>query len=163
MNNADKWSRWSSIAEIISSIAVLVTIVFLVVETRQNNELMAQNNTALLSNGRQAMLQTELEYLYSAMDYPNLIDAGPIERYLIPGISAEDDVRRSLRAAILIRMRETSWLQYKSGIIDESAWNSYMYTFASTMALDPYVKRTWETFTPLLDPELVQAVEAQLQ
>jgi len=43
----EKLSKWSSIAEILSSVAVLVTLVFLVIEFRQNNALIEQNNRAI--------------------------------------------------------------------------------------------------------------------
>ncbi len=38
------WSKWSSIAEIVSSIAIVITLFYLAVQTQQNNGLMATQN-----------------------------------------------------------------------------------------------------------------------
>ena len=38
--NSEKWSKWSSIAEIVSSIAILVTLVYLSIQTNQNSQML---------------------------------------------------------------------------------------------------------------------------
>ena len=59
------WTKWSSIAEIISSIAILITLIYLSVQTKQNNELLrAQALSSLSENqaGYGLLLATDEEF-----------------------------------------------------------------------------------------------------
>jgi hypothetical protein len=49
------WSRWASIAEIISSIAIFSTLIFIVIEIRQNNSLIEQNSLAIRESAIQGL------------------------------------------------------------------------------------------------------------
>jgi len=50
-----QWSKWASIAEIISSVAVLATLIFIVIEIRQNNSLIEQNSRAIRESAIQGL------------------------------------------------------------------------------------------------------------
>jgi len=109
------WSKWSAIAEIISSIAILVTLIYLSIQTHQNL-LATQAST------RQTMITTDLETLKAGMDYSSTLnkmqnneelsedDRGKIEDWLI----------------MLVRTREYQWFQYKNGLLDKQAWEAYL-------------------------------------
>jgi hypothetical protein len=49
--SAASWAKWSSISEILSSLAVVVTLVFLGVQTHQNTEAI---NAQLVANQAQS-------------------------------------------------------------------------------------------------------------
>ena len=54
------WTKWSAVAEIVSSIAILVTLGYLAIQTSQNTQACI----------RQSMLTDEREMLFKQMDYP---------------------------------------------------------------------------------------------
>ena len=90
-------SSWS---EIVSSIAVLVTLVFLTIGVRQNTSaLQAQSRQAVLSSA-----QSELRVMF---EHPEvgvyMATTGPIE-------SAEDHVRLNAWFTDIFRSREFAWL-----------------------------------------------------
>ena len=120
MKNAD-WGKWSAIAEIVSSVAIVVTLVYLTVQTQQNT-------SALLAVSRQAALQAELDVLSLRFDYPQLwLDQGEL--------SPEDEVRYTGFVYKILRMREFEWFQYQSGILDQATWQSYMAPMRGIFAL----------------------------
>ena len=60
-----KWDRLSSIAEILSSVAIVVTLVYLAVEINQNS-------VVLQANSRDNVLGGDLQHLYRLVDNPQL-------------------------------------------------------------------------------------------
>jgi hypothetical protein len=60
------WAKLSGIAEILSSIAVLVTLVYLTIQIRQNTE-------ALQANSRDAALENSTNALYLQVNEPELV------------------------------------------------------------------------------------------
>ncbi len=107
------WNKTSAIAEILSSVAILITLLYLVVE-------IGQNTTALEATTRQASLDGEVQLLSQAvnspeiwtnMDNPNMTDAE----------------KTSLSAYLFTmhRLRERDWLQYQAGALDEASWHTY--------------------------------------
>lgn len=114
MNMNEKfWSKLSSIAEIVSSIAILITLIFLVVEMRQNTE-------ALNAQSRQQILQSaQTQLLFSATNpemAKSIIKPGPLTQ--------DESVLLGDWLTSSMRFREYSWLQYRSGVIDENQWNT---------------------------------------
>ena len=62
------WNKWSSIAEILSAIAIVVTLLYLAVQTEQNT-------AALRSQSRQGLLESALQELPVWIEYPDLTAA----------------------------------------------------------------------------------------
>lgn len=106
-----KLEKVSAIAEIVSSVAIVVTLIYLSIQTQQNSK-------ALIAVSRQAILQADLDYLSLGIAYPEVTqgedDRSPVE------------VRRQSRAVFLLRSREFAWFQYQSGLLDETTWESYL-------------------------------------
>jgi len=148
MRNAD-WSRWSAIAEIVSSAAILITLVYLAIQTQQNTQ-------ALTANGRQAALQIELDYLGNTLSYPEIYSR-PVNAP-DDGLDRETRVRMWVAAIVLARMREATWLQHQSGSLDEGTWNGYLSQFLSELEVNPYMHTVWEQYSDQFNTDFVQAV-----
>ena len=118
----EKLSKWSSIAEILSSIAVLVTLVFLVIEFRQNNALIEQNNRAI----RDAAIQSLDEGVLTIV---NMLAAEEKNAVLFSkGVSDFENLSndqkihfRALINAVCLRM-DVSWYAYQNGLLPEPLW-----------------------------------------
>jgi hypothetical protein len=118
----EKLSKWSSVAEILSSVAVLITLVFLVVEFRQNNSLIEQNNRAI----RDAAIQSLDEGVLTIV---NMLAADEKNAVLFSnGLSDYDNLSEdqkihfaALINAVCLRM-DVSWFAFQNGLLPLPLW-----------------------------------------
>ena len=123
-------SKLADFSEIISSIAIVVTLIYLTVEIRQNtNALYAESSQSVLSAA-----QTEL---FELMENPDIV----LSMIQTDPLTAEDQVRIGAFLAATMRAREFSWLQFQSGIIDEAQWGTEIAVIRSI--LDSPRSRDW--------------------
>ena len=138
-----KLEKLSAFAEIVSSVAIVVTLAYLAVQTQQNT-------AALRSNARQQTLASELELLKMQLEYP---EAGPGDEDLTTS-------RRFTMAIARIRMREHDWIQFQEGQLDEAAFQPYMRTFIGALRQDETLRRALNLrgyhsgFVAFIDAEL---------
>src|SRR5262245_27361941 len=109
-----KLEKVGAIAEVVSSIAVLVTLIYLSIQTRQNTE-------ALLAVSRQAALQGEMTALSTLVSNP--IDFASADD---ADWSAEQELRFEGFLIQTLRVREFAWFQYHAGTLDDATWQSYL-------------------------------------
>ena len=104
-------NEWLTLA---ANLAVLVGIVFLIIEIRQNTELHK-------SDSRKAILSNDQASLLVALDHHDIFHKlGQNEP-----LSQADQYRLSFIFAIDLRNREFEYFQYKGGSLDEKTWKSY--------------------------------------
>lgn len=108
-----KLEKVAATAEIISSIAIVVTLAYLAVQTQQTNE-------ALFSNSRQVTMNADLQLLQMGVEQPEILT-----RVSADGRNA-DDAQVYAFLGYSLRIREFAWYQYQSGILDERTFDSYM-------------------------------------
>ena len=114
------WTKWSSIAEILSAAAILVTLAYLAVQTRYLALQTEQNTAAIQATVRQAMLNDDRELLFQQMAYP----AAFLARFE-DDVSDEALIQLGQYLVATIRVRENQWLQFQNGVIDERTWLTY--------------------------------------
>ena len=127
------WSRLSSVAEILSSIAILVTLVYLTIEIHQNAE-------ATKAGTRQAMLESDQQFLEQIITNPDL--------HLLwykPDLTDEERVQLSYFLIAHFRMRENNWLQYQNGQLDQETWHSYRQSVLAVLS-SPRTRKLWSDF-----------------
>ena len=107
------FEKTSAIAEIVSSIAILITLVYLAIQTNQNTG-------AINSASHQQLLNSDLELLREMRDAP---DISQTMRSSDP--SLEERRRLSSYLTSFLRVREYAYFQYRDGRMDEDTWNSY--------------------------------------
>ena len=108
-----KISRLADITEILTSIAIVVTLVYVVIEINQNTE-------ALNAQTRQTVLEGSQAELFELVDRPeiavSLVKDAPL--------TANENIQLHMYLIANMRVREFSWLQYKSGTIDQLQWDT---------------------------------------
>ena len=125
-----KRKRRKDLIEAVGLIAIVVSLVFLVLETRQNtNALAAESRQSVLTGA-----QTELALI---AENPNLVVSATKEGPL----TAEEQVALGAWLAAAMRAREFSWLQYRDGTIGEEQWNTEVLVIRWT--LDSKRSREW--------------------
>ena len=148
------WAKWSSIAEIVSSVAVLITLLYLAIQTQQNTD-------AILASTRQDALNSELEQIYKMFDRPHLFTYGS-------RLASRDGYTDSELQDILVwsianfRIRENLWFQFKSGVLDAKTWESYLNQFIGDLKNDPFTRESWIIFYDAFDPMFVSDINHQL-
>ena len=104
-------NEWLTLA---ANFAVLVGIIFLIVEIKQNTELHK-------SDSRKAIVSNDQASLLVALDNHDIF-----KKLGEPGVlSAADQYRLSFIFALDLRNREFEYFQYKGGSLDEATWQSY--------------------------------------
>jgi len=118
----EKLSKLSSLAEILSSIAVVVTLVFLVIEFRQNNALIEQNNRSIRDSAIQSLdegVLTIVNMLASEEKNAVLFSRG-LSNY--DELSEEQKIHFSaLINAVCLRM-DVSWYAFQNGLLPAPLW-----------------------------------------
>ncbi|MDG1905485.1 MAG: hypothetical protein P8I38_07650 [Arenicella sp.] len=111
MNNLN-WSKWASIAEILSSIVILVTLFYLAIQTQQNTN-------AINSQSRQSLAESAVFEQTIWMQYPQL------SSFIVDSsldMSFEDKVQLDSLMLLSMSRREFAFRQYQAGVLNESVW-----------------------------------------
>ena len=140
------WDMVSAIGEILGSVAVLVTLIYLAIQMRQNA-------SAIQASTRQAILQEDQNMLLYVMNDPDL----PMLRFKTE-LTDKEKIRLGCYMIMFLRMRENNWRQHKNGVLDNATWASYrssIRTFASPRVIS-WINhpRIGESF----DPEFIELV-----
>lgn len=143
------WEMLSAIGEILGSAAVLVTLVYLTVQTRQNT-------ASVQANTRQAILDSDQQFLIKIIENPEIY----LSRYK-PELSEQDKVRLGAYLVMFIRMRENNWLQYRNGVLDQVTWDSYRSSIARVMS-DSRSRSWWQNYRQPFNSEFIAMVDELL-
>lgn len=156
----EKLSAWS---EIVSSVAILITLVYLAIQTSQNTEQMQQNLEATKASTRQQMLGTDMAFLRDIMNNPYITNV----QYKTDLTDAEKTMLAS-QYTMFLRQRENNWLQFKNGALDERSWLSMQSTI-NVIAHQPNFQIFWKNlqntnnamgFAPELNMLITNIVES---
>jgi hypothetical protein len=155
-----KWERWSAIAEIFSSIAILLTLFYLANQTAQISRQTEINTAALLANARQNALNSELQMLYVELDHPKIWTGPRLPSR--PGIS--DDVLLGILIdnIAFFRTRENSWLQYQSGVLDAQIWDGYLKVLIESVNSNPLARESWDLVSVNMNSPFVAEIDKYL-
>lgn len=147
------WTALSTIVELLGVLAVLVTLVYLAVQTRQNGD-------AIRASTRQAILASDQELLVSLRDDPEM----ELMRYE-SDLTDRDKIRLGFLYLTFARMRESNWFQYQNGVLDRSTWESYRNSIA-VMYATPNGMKWWQSYTSrpgILNPSFVAMADELLE
>ena len=126
----EKLSAW---AELVSSVAIVVTLVYLTIQVQQNT-------AALNAQSRQSVLTAAQTEIIATLDHPEL--ALSITK---PGpMTPEENIKLDAFLGASLRAREFSWLQYRSGLIDEEQWQTER-TVLGVILSAPRTRLWWTT------------------
>ena len=108
------WNAIGAISEIIGTIVVVITLIYLAIQIRQNNKL-------LLSESRQALVTNDVTSLTANLNYTEVFTKYISESAL----SKEEQLSISFMFALDLRNREFEYFQYTNGLLDEATWLAY--------------------------------------
>jgi hypothetical protein len=120
----------AAFAEIIASIAVVASLIYVAVQLRQNTD-------AIHAQSREAIKTGSLSELFKVMDQPDLMLLITDKETLTP----LEQSRLNAYFFASMRAREFSWLQYRNGVIDRSQWQTEL--LVTQFFLDSKKLRVW--------------------
>jgi hypothetical protein len=107
----DRLNRWLTL---LANLGVIVGILLLVYETRQNTEAINSQTRAAIYAGAQ-------EELWKNMEYPDVtVNFQTTDHKL----TVNEKVRLDAWLTASLRAREFAWLEYRSGNVDEGSWQA---------------------------------------
>lgn len=147
-----KLEKVAPVAEIISSVAIVVTLLYLSVQTQQTND-------ALIANSRQATLMADMTLISTLVSNPDVV--ANAQRPL-NDLTPTEDGQVANAFAGLLRSREFAWLQYRTGILDGPTFDSYMETLIRLIREYDGFKYYWEYFSRYTNPDFTNYVNSKL-
>jgi hypothetical protein len=138
-------------AQLISSIAVLGTLVYLAIEIKQNT-------LASHAVSRQAMFDGLHQELHKLIDHPD-VAFGIGEHKSI--LTDEDKMKIYHFYVAAMRAREFAWFQFQSGVLDEKSWESYRNIIMIVLGTER-AQRWWKSYQVYMDVGFVSHVNEML-
>jgi hypothetical protein len=148
-----KLEKIAPLAEIISSVAIVATLIYLSIQ-------MQQTNSALLADSRQATMLADMTLITALISNPEAL--GNTQRPFAELTFAEQEQLGNVLAGVL-RSREFAWLQYQNGILDEATMTSYMETPIRWIKEDEAFMYYWEYFSKTMNPEFRSYINSLLE
>ncbi len=139
------------VIESIGLVAIVASLIFLAVETRQNT-------AALYAESRQSVLAASHSELFMLVENPELL----LSVTSGDALTEEQQVRLGAWLAASMRSREFSWLQHRDGIIDDAQWQAEVLIIR--FILDSIRTREWWQVVGQYNshPEFVQFVQTEV-
>jgi len=139
------------LAEIIGTIVVVVTLIYLSIQVRQGAEL-------LRSESRQAQVANDQDGVFRIVEYPEI--GRLFSQVETP--SFEEKVRLQFWIIGQMRAREHEWLQHRSGAMDEETWMSYrgvIYFLLGTKR----ARALWDMCSSYFNPDYAAMVDEMIK
>ena len=143
------WSNLAIAGETLSSIAVLATLVYLAIQTRQNTQ-------ATQANGRHMSASLDIQLCLSQAE-----NAVMFSHAHDPELTDEQKVFFEGWLCAFLRLRELEWLNFKAGTIDEATWKSYSGAIGIVLSV-PHFRRFWLNIREIFDPGFVSVVNRMM-
>ncbi len=144
------WNKWAAISEIFSSIAILVTLGYLAIQTQQNT-------VALNAESRTTLWEINKGVLDHIIQNPSIVTSWDQPEPLT-------DVQKITLGNWLfefVGQREFMWLQYQSGIVDERTMET-MISDIDQLLVHRRLLDWWNLTSDFyFDPGFVQLVNAR--
>ena len=148
--NKDRLQNWALVAEVISGIAVVVTLVFLVIEMRGSTNATQAHTYQLLMG--------ELNAYRTLMVEPDLASTVvKAEETGWQSLDVLEQYRLYATGSINWGIYESAYYANKRGVIGESEWKRFELSYCRRMKEQPYLwsQEGLPPMTVLLTPEFV--------
>ena len=146
--------RLSATAELVSSVAIVLTLGYLAVQTQQNTK-------ALQANARQASLDSELGLIYMILEHPVLY-TGPMLELSDRDYTETELIQIMAGEVAMLRTRENYWMQYQAGALDAATWESYRSVTIDSIRQYERSRQVWGLFKSQFDPRFADEVDSYL-
>ena len=146
-----KMEKLAAISEIVSSIAIVVTLAYLAIQTQQNT-------TAIASASRQQLAEIELTAYYELAEH-----AEAMYGYLDcdTELFSADGMGLLLTLEAWFVAKNHAWREHENGVLDEEAWIASIAGLRNIFGF-PATPGAWLLAKDALSPGFVQYVETEI-
>jgi hypothetical protein len=144
-----------NLGDFIGGVGVVVTLVYLAFQIRQNTRASRATTFLGLTNAWQDYLLTSASPEFS--DLRNRAAADP------SSVSESDYIRLYSHARVLFRRFENDFFQYRSGTFDSGAWEGYRHSLATDILASASTRAFWEQQRSAFGPEFIAFIEEQIE
>ncbi len=130
------WEAIGAIAELLGALGVVVTLIYLAIQIRQNTiSTRTSSYQAAVAAGTEWSRGVGLD-----ADASRIISSGSIDLLSLP---AEEQARFGMLMSSLFRNFENIFYQHKQGALDDVVWSGWSWRMRSTFAV-PGVRVWWQ-------------------
>ena len=151
---------WANVGELLGGLAIFVSLIYLVINVRQN--------TSQLRENLKALERTEMRGTYEQHDRYRIAMLNPeVAELWTKGVageelSASDDLRFSQLAIMLTYSAQNNWDAGQRGVMAAEEWQRIAPGIAR-LYQTPGGSKFWEQWGQIFQPEFVAEVECGMQ
>ena len=150
--NSEKLSDWASIAEIVSGIAVLVSLIFIIQE-------LGRNTDAVEAATLQAAMDASNEFLLTLLETPELLPILQKGNQEYSSLTPEETLTYTFIMRNQWARFQSNFSQWRRGVMDESDWEFYKKIFCDVSSNEGIVQ-SWSSHRDFLRADFAEYVES---
>ena len=142
------WEAISAISEIVGAIAVVISLIYVAAQIRQNTKMMR-------SAAKQGLTEASQNFIYTAIDKSEewvKLTTGDDPS------TPEEEARMSLMVRAMLRGFESQCYQYESGLLEDDEWYALQAAIKDLCSL-PGFNRYWQQLKPHMSDRLKKVVD----
>jgi hypothetical protein len=145
------WDAIGAIGEIIGAVAVIVSIIYLAMQVRQNLNLVR-------GSGYQAAAQTANHILGGWSSNPDSLRVFITAQESYPELNREEMALAHTHFLQIINMYESLYYQYQAGVLDSNIWEGRQLMLSNFLAM-PGFAAWWEEWRHIYGSNFLAYVE----
>lgn len=145
------WEAISAIGEITGAVAVLISLIYLALQIRQNTKMMR-------STAKQQLAEASQNVIYITMENPEewiKLQTGETAS------SPDQDAKMSLLVRAIMRGFESQCYHYESGLLEDDEWQALKNTIIDITSR-PGVNKYWQEMKSHMSERLRIVVEGKV-
>ncbi len=142
------WDAISAVSEIVGAVAVVISLIYVAAQIRQNTKMM---RTA----AKQSLTEASQNLIYTAIDKSEewvKLTTGDDPS------TPEEDARMSLLVRAMLRGFESQCYQYESGLLEDDEWRALQTAIKYLCSL-PGFNKYWQQLKPHMSERLKKVID----
>jgi hypothetical protein len=145
-----KLQHWSELSQVVSAVAVVISLVYVAMEIRGNTE-------ATRAATRQAISQTDLDFISAPLDAGILLVAQSKERQGLE-VDGVELLALITHQHVNFRVFENAFYQHRAGLLEGERWETYRWIISLLFATTPSADSMWTAYEQSFDSEFRDTV-----
>ena len=138
----EKLQQYALVAEIVSALAIVLSLIFVGLQVKQGSEQTAANTEAIRSQVQQSLMKADQDLLLFSASHPRTLKVDSLTEDNEE--NAELRAQRGLMFVAMLRTREYYWRQYRQGLLDEDTYISYVNATCQNIQDSKFVMSVWK-------------------
>ena len=142
------WEAISAVSEIVGAVAVVISLIYVAAQIRQNTKMMRATAKQGLTEASQNLIYTAIDKSEEWVKLTTGDDAS----------TREEDARMSLLVRAMLRGFESQCYQYESGLLEDDEWRALRAAIKDLCSL-PGFNKYWQQLKPHMSERLKKVVD----